>query len=157
MIRPLRSLVATLAAAGLLVIPSARCGMAATVALPDPTLTPGIIYTNVTAAQICQPGYASGVRNVSSQVKRQVYVEYGITHHRSGQYEIDHLVPLELGGSNNIRNLWPQPSTYPGFHQKDHLETYLHDRVCSGQETLRQVQHDIAVNWYQVWVAAGQP
>ncbi len=25
-------------------------------------------------------------------------------------HEVDHLVSLELGGSNDIRNLWPEPS-----------------------------------------------
>jgi 5-methylcytosine-specific restriction endonuclease McrA len=48
------------------------------------------------------------VRNVPAEMKRQVYHEYGITSHGSGEYEIDHLIPLELGGSNSIKNLWPE-------------------------------------------------
>ena len=30
-------------------------------------------------------------------MKREVYREYGITSHGPGDYEVDHLIPLELG------------------------------------------------------------
>jgi hypothetical protein len=36
-------------------------------------------------------------RNVPESEKRQVYAEYRIRSHSSGQYEVDHLIPLELG------------------------------------------------------------
>ena len=36
-------------------------------------------------------------------MKREVYEEYGVTSHGSGDYEVDHLIPLELGGSNSIK------------------------------------------------------
>ena len=66
--------------------------------LPDPNLTPGSTF-NVTAQDVCTPGYARKVRDVPAEMKRQVYREYGITSHCPGDYEVDHLIPLELGGS----------------------------------------------------------
>ena len=69
--------------------------------LPDPALTPGAVLTT-DAAAVCTPGYAKSVRHVSGKVKAQVYREYGITHHASGEYEVDHLISLELRGSNDI-------------------------------------------------------
>ena len=40
-----------------------------------------------------------------------------------GAYEVDHFIPLEIGGSNDLTNLWLEPaSPTPGFHQKDQFE-----------------------------------
>jgi hypothetical protein len=51
--------------------------------------------------------------------------------------EIDHLIPLELGGSNDVKNLWPQPQDpRPGSFEKDSLENDLHHRVCNGEMSL---------------------
>jgi hypothetical protein len=75
--------------------------------LPDPKLTPGDTF-EVTAQDVCVPGYAKKVRAVPAWLKRQAYAEYGITGYKTGDYEVDHLIPLSLGGSNSIRNLWPQ-------------------------------------------------
>ncbi len=126
--------------------------------LPDPACTPGAVFPNVTKEQICKPGYAKSVRNVPESEKNQVYAEYGIAHHKAGEYEVDHLVSLELGGSNEIANLWPEAaSPTPGFHQKDRFENYLHDQVCSGAISLEEAQRRIATNWLQYWQEAGQP
>ena len=120
--------------------------------LPDSACTPGAIFADATTSQICQSGYASSVRNVPTSEKDQVYAEYGITSHYTGQYEVDHLVSLELGGSNDIANLWPElASPTPGFHQKDQVENYLHDQVCSGKIALHDAQVEIATNWLQVY------
>ncbi len=127
-------------------------------ALQDLACTPGAVFPNVTKAQICTPGYAKSVRNVPQAEKDQVYAEYGIAHHKAGDYEVDHLVSLELGGSNEIANLWPEAaSPTPGFHQKDRYENYLHDQVCSGAISLQEAQRRIAQNWLQYWQEAGQP
>lgn len=127
-------------------------GCVANGALPDAACTPGAIFPDATVNQICQSGYASSVRNVPTSVKNQVYAEYGITTHYTGQYEVDHLVSLELGGSNDISNLWPEAaSPTPGFHQKDQVENYMHDQVCSGKVSLKQAQIDIATNWLTIY------
>src|SRR5579884_3256426 len=120
--------------------------------LQDPECTPGDIFPDATKDKICQPGYSRSVRNVPTSVKNQVYAEYGIYHHSTGEYEVDHLVSLELGGSNDISNLWPEAaSPTPGFHQKDQVENYLHDQVCSGAMSLQEAQVEIATNWLAVY------
>lgn len=120
--------------------------------LPDSACTPGAIFTNATPQQICAYGYSSSVRNVPYSEKEQDYAEYGIQYHAPGQYEVDHLVPLELGGSNDIANLWPEAaSPKPGFHEKDQVENYLHDQVCSGAMSLQDAQKQIATNWLAVY------
>jgi len=127
-------------------------GCAAQGVNPDPACSPGDIFTNVTKDDVCKPGYASSVRNVTDSVKNKVYAEYGIASHQPGQYEVDHFVSLELGGSNDISNLWPEPAKpTPGFHEKDKVENYLHDQVCSGAMTLLQAQVQIATNWLEVY------
>jgi hypothetical protein len=89
---------------------------------------------------------------VPQSVKNQVYTSYGIKSRRAGQYEVDHLVSLQLGGSNDISNLWPEAaSPKPGFHEKDKVENYLHDQMCKGNMTLKQVQIAIATNWLTVY------
>jgi hypothetical protein len=35
---------------------------------------------------------------VPAWLKRQAYAEYGITQYKTGDYEVDHLIPLSLGG-----------------------------------------------------------
>jgi hypothetical protein len=72
--------------------------------VPEPKLTPGDAF-EVTVQDLCVPGYAKKVRNVPAEMKREVYEEYGVTSHDPGDYEVDHLIPLELGGSNSIKNL----------------------------------------------------
>lgn len=129
-------------------IPPPRCH--AQNGLPDSSCTPGDVFPSVTTDQICKAGYAGSVRNVPQSEKDQVYAEYGIVQHPPGAYEIDHLVSLELGGSNDIRNLWPEAALpKPGFHEKDSVENFLHVQVCSGKMTLQDAQTGIAKNWKQ--------
>jgi hypothetical protein len=126
--------------------------------LQDKDCTPGAVFSTVTKDQICTLGYAKSVRNVPESEKQQAYAEYGITRHRPGEYEVDHLVSLELGGSNEIANLWPEAASgKPGFHEKDRYENYLHDQVCSGRISLPEAQRRIADNWLKYWTDAGQP
>ncbi len=127
-------------------------GCVASNALPDKACTPGAIIPSATKDQICIPGYAKSVRNVTAEEKNQVYAEYGVTSHQPGEYEIDHLIGLELGGSNDIANLWPEGAEpRPGFHEKDQVENYLHEQVCIGAMTLQEAQLEIASNWLTVY------
>ena len=120
--------------------------------LPDRACTPGAIFPDATKEMICRPGYSRGVRNVPQSLKDEAYAEYGIKSHQPGEYEVDHLISLELGGSNDIANLWPEAAEpRPGFHEKDQVENYLHDQVCSGAKSLQEAQQEIATDWVAVY------
>jgi hypothetical protein len=103
---------------------------------PDKSLTPGDILSHV-KAKICHPGYASGVRDVSIQEKKEVFSRYK-TEYVPDKYEVDHLVPLCAGGSNNITNLWPQPLVEAKI--KDEMEWKVCHAVCAGKMTLEDAQ-----------------
>jgi hypothetical protein len=121
--------------------------------LPDPRCTPGSRFKLATPRVFCQSGYTATVRHVTEAIKERVYRSYGITSHQAGEYEIDHLVPLELGGSNSISNLFPEAAApRPGFHEKDQLENETHDRACSGGDW-RLMQRRIAADWTKLYIS----
>jgi hypothetical protein len=86
-------------------------------------------------------------RHVSKSTRRKVLESYGYTNVQG--LEVDHLVPLELGGSNDPANLWPE--TDPGFREKDKVENRLHREVCSGQISIEAAQTMMAKEWTQAW------
>ena len=121
------------------------------VAEPNRRLTPGSVFTAATVSQICVSGYTRTVRNVPDSTRLAVFAAYGIAYPpKTGAYELDHLVPLEVGGNNAATNLWPQPyHGAPGSADvKDHLENHLHALVCSGQVGLRTAQAAFEGDWY---------
>jgi hypothetical protein len=125
---------------------------------PDPSCTPGALNPTVTQATIdgtiCVGGWTSAVRppeSITEQEKAASMAAYGDTG-SLGDYEYDHFVPLELGGAtNDARNLWPEPGASP--NPKDTVENELRQKVCDGQMTLAEAQHEIVTNW----VRLGQP
>ena len=66
-------------------------------------------------------------------------------------YEIDHLIPLCLGGSDDPSNLWPEPrrSIEPKWNAeaKDRLERFMCDMVCSGTLDIGTAQEAFAKDW----------
>lgn len=120
------------------------------VAEPDRHLTPGSLLASSTKARICTPGYTRTIRYVSTANRRAVFTAYGISYPPTpGTYELDHLIPLELGGGNTPSNLWPQHYHGAGSADvKDRLENHLHALVCSGQLGLPVAQRSIAGDWY---------
>lgn len=119
---------------------------------PDHSLTPGAVFAEVTEAQVCVVGYTKTVRSVPMSVKKKVFELYGIPWEDHSGYEVDHYISLELGGSNDITNLWPEPyNPRPGARQKDVVENYLHRQVCKGEMSLREAQEAIVGDWYVIF------
>lgn len=115
--------------------------------LPDSSCTPGAVLT-IDKATICKTGYTKTVRDVSTATKKKVFKEYGIAWSSRSNYEVDHLISLELGGSNDISNLWPESYKIKnGATSKDQYENYLHKQVCNGSMTVAEAQKQISGNW----------
>lgn len=125
---------------------------------PDPTCTPGAIDPAVTQADIattiCKSGYTATVRPPSSQtnkLKAKMYKAYGIPAGTAS--ELDHDVPLDLGGANDVANLWPEVGKQP--NPKDKVENDLHRAVCSGKVKLAAAQQAIASDWMTAEASLG--
>jgi hypothetical protein len=119
---------------------------------PDRGCSPGAYYPALTKAVLCSSSFgASSIREVSQLEARAVEIEYGMRPANYGKsFEIDHVVSLALGGSNDIANLFPERAG--GYRAKDKLEHRLHELVCSGAMTLHRAQVGIATNWEALYV-----
>jgi hypothetical protein len=120
---------------------------------PDRRCSPGAYYSGLTKAVLCSASFHTGsVRDVAESEKFQVEREYGLKPgHYGRSLEIDHIVSLELGGSNNIANLYREEASFasgaPGYNVKDRLENAAHVWLCQGKISLRTVQRAISTDW----------
>jgi len=120
--------------------------------VPKPSLTPGAVRP-VSIKDVCGEQGDEAVRAVPVSMQRRVFQEYGMPNARPSDYEVDFLITPELGGAEDIRNLWPEPHSYTVWNSyvKDDLETYLHQQVCMGKLDLKTAQHDIATDWISAY------
>lgn len=119
-----------------------------TSALPDRSLTPG--YTRpVKLRELCETRQPNAPPDEDISMEQRVFHEYGLPVSTSKSYELDYLITPDLGGADDVRNLWPEPyaSTLWNAHVKDELEDRLHTMVCGGQIDLATAQKDIATDW----------
>jgi hypothetical protein len=120
---------------------------------PDRACSPGAYYAKLTRKVICSPGFRTrAIRNVSDSTRFAVEAAYGLKPGRYGEtLEIDHIIPLELGGSNDIANLFPEKLHAAPGYRLTRLENKLHQLVCAGRYYLRSSQHEIARNWQRLY------
>jgi len=120
--------------------------------LPNPSLTPGAVRP-VAIGDICSMDHDEVVRSVPATIQQRVFNEYGMQGVRFENYEVDYLITPGLGGSDDIRNLWPQQryNTVWNSFVKDQLEDYLHHLVCDGKLPLATAQRDVAKDWISAY------
>ena len=128
---------------------------------PDPLRTPGATNPAITQATvgetICNPDWSTRLirppASYTTRIKKEQILSWGLSG-TTADYEEDHLISLELGGSpTDPRNLWPQfYNPKPGAREKDVVESYLHKEVCEGRLTLKDAQQAIATDWYKVYL-----
>ncbi len=129
-----------------------QSGSRVTLPIPDKQLTPGATRP-VKLAEICPAASDDLDPSVPASKRRIVFQEYGMTAAAEGKYQVDYLINPQLGGTDDIRNLWPEPydSTVWNAHAKDALEDRLHQMVCSGQLDLASAQNQIASDWISAY------
>jgi len=128
--------------------------------IPDRRLTPGAIRP-VTLSEICSSTDADLDPAVPASIQDAVLKEYGLPRGKQN-YQIDYLVNPQLGGTNDLKNLWPEPE-HEGIwnaRAKDELEKHLHQMVCDRKVDLTVAQREIATDWiaaYRKYVRRQSP
>jgi len=136
--------------------------------MPDPTCTPGAVNPTVTVDVLKNANFRTCcIRDkVESEAAKHIaYQWYGLPVPSNDQgatqtCELDHLVPLELGGGDSMDNIWPQcgPDNVTlnerYFKQKDQVEFYLADQVKAGAMDQSTAQKAIAKDYTQFVDAA---
>jgi hypothetical protein len=132
--------------------------------MQDPACTPGAINPTVTVDVIRSGRLRTGcVRNcLTTQFEKGAeYSRYGVRKDRA-TCELDHLVPLELGGADSLDNIWPECGPFGAaglkiyYKEKDVVEDYFTTLVKTGQLGLREAQEAIAKDWTQYWEVASK-
>ena len=115
---------------------------------PDPRLTPGL-STRASHDELCASQPSPTAASIDRELAIAVFRVHGIRDPQPRAYEVDYLIPLELGGAKDTRNLWPQPYGVQPWNAftKDALEDHLLRAVCDGRITLQAAQRDLATDW----------
>jgi hypothetical protein len=140
--------------------------------LPDSSLTPGLARTDISLDEICSTPWGQDARSVTAAMKRAVIASYNfnpkvcpftkVKGKRVRRAEIDHLIPRDLGGADEIENLWPQcyepvnkdkSKQADGANKKDRLEKELNKRLCAAPSfgLLMHYRHGMQTNWISLY------
>ena len=118
--------------------------------LPSSFQTPGN-KSKANEAQVCAAGYEASVKPMAKWQRDQALERYG---KRPEDFtgELDHLIPLSLGGTNDPDNLWPLPANKDmGPEQKKALDAKLHELVCNKTIKLKDAQDSIKKDWVKAY------
>jgi hypothetical protein len=121
--------------------------------LPDPIITPGAVRTT-DVHEICANGTRE-LRHWSRERDDFILHKYGLPPSPHSDYELDHLIPLGIGGSDADTNIWPEPraTIEPTWNaeRKDQLEWALRALICGGALDVGTAQRAIADDWTEAW------
>ena len=134
-----------IAAAAIIAVPSFAAAQ-----LPNSFQTPGA-KGKANDAQVCAADFESSQKPVAKWQHDQALERYG---QRPEDYkgDLDHLIPVSLGGNNDPENLWPLPANKEmGSAQKHELEIKLHQMVCDKTLTLKAAQDAIRKDWVKAY------
>lgn len=117
------------------------------------SLAVAIILHPTERERICRPGYAQSqrfhfedyarMRDAAFQragipVSKQCTTEEYVNDYDAGCYVVDHIIPLEIGGSNDLANIQIQPKSEA--KSKDLIENRARKDYCAGRIGLSTAQ-----------------
>jgi hypothetical protein len=112
---------------------------------------PGVVTSGVTQSNYrrtgCDRDYARRMRPPASEVEdatRYVRQEFRLS--PTAHWRLDWLVPLSLGGANDLQNMWPVPTPETASRKKKVDEDVLR-AVCAGTVSLGAAQNAMAAGW----------
>ena len=116
-------------------------------------LNDAVVQTTI-ASTICKPGWTRTVRpgvDYTNFIKRHYLESEGLSWDEAPHFELDHIIPLELGGHPYAKgNLQLQPwGGRDGARAKDVVETWLKRQVCAGRVKLKDAQECIYTHWQE--------
>ncbi len=121
--------------------------------VPDLFKTPGSTRP-ISFVAICATKWGRDARHVTAAMRHAVFASYGLSGRDDPACgaegcEVDHLIPRELGGADEVQNLWPQPIAGSPWNArlKDRLENRLRRDVCSGKIGLREARLALVGDW----------
>lgn len=118
--------------------------------LPHGLQTPGsLTYPAPKISEMCSREFRKKFPEIPHELKQKVFEAYGIDISKSNLYQMDHLITPEVGGGNDIKNLWPQSlvSRPWNAHMKDRLENHLHREICQGRMSPNHAQTLLTLDW----------
>jgi len=125
--------------------------------IPNLQITPGAVRAGLSKTKICSIKWGKDERHVTAAMKRQVFAAYGYSGYDDPRCvpagkrtcEIDHLISRELGGADEVSNLWPQAYGTSPWNAvlKDKLENRLHKELCAGNITLKSARDMLVTDW----------
>lgn len=129
--------------------------------IPNLNITPGSSRAGLSKSKICSIKWGRDERHVTVSMKKQVFALYGYTGYDDPRCvpagkrrcEIDHLVSRELGGADEIINLWPEAYGTSPWNAvlKDKLENRLHKEMCAGRITLKKAREMLVSDWREAY------
>lgn len=125
---------------------------------PDPAQTPGVAVL-LPLDEICS---SRPIPEVPGELRKDVFDHYGIDRPKPEDYELDFLIPPNLGGVADRKNLWPHAKAHIEWNAqiKNALERHLHEQVCAGSIPLAEAQNALTKDWiaaYQQYFHARLP
>lgn len=140
---------------------------------PNSSLSPGLAQTqDIGLLTQTNPTYSQSHRKTTEFMKEAVRKEYP---NCPREQEIDHIIPLAIGGADDVKNLWCQPehlywdptqtgkygvaspSIDYGYHTKDVLEAYLAIQVKARTISPRDAQSCILKDWVACYIKYIKP